>query len=206
MAFAERGAQIASPAQGSCVASSNLLKGASDYRHGSATTLTLFSDAHRPAEVAFGADSVVLVNPCDGRIWQRSRKAAGFFSKVRDLHRWVALNGVRHERLRSIKDACVVAFLFMILSGLVIWFPRKLTWQHLRPAVLFRRGLRSRAREWNWHNVFSFLDGRAACGDRSIRHPHGASLGERSLYRVTGDHLPAERAEAELKRAAGSRS
>jgi uncharacterized iron-regulated membrane protein len=68
VAFAERSAQIASPSQASCVAPSDLLKNASAYRHGSATALTLFFDPHRPAEVAFGADSVVLVNTCDGRV------------------------------------------------------------------------------------------------------------------------------------------
>ncbi len=202
VAFAERSAHITSPTQGSCVAPSDLLKNASEYRHGTATTLTLFSDAHRPAEVAFGTDSVVLVNPCDGQIiGNGAGKLRGFFSSVRDLHRWVALNGVRHERLRSIKDACVIAFLFMILSGLVLWFPRKLKWQHLRPAVLFRGGLRGRAREWNWHNIFGFwmavpLSVIALSGI-IMAYPWANAL----LYRAAGDHLPTERAEAEPKRA-----
>lgn len=113
----------------------------------------------------------------------------------------MALNGVRHERLRSIKDACVVAFLFMILSGLVLWFPRKLTWQHLRPAVLFRQDLRGRAREWNWHNVFGFwmavpLSVIALSGI-IMAYPWANAL----LYRAAGDHPPAERAEVEPRRA-----
>lgn len=202
VAFAERNARISSPSLVSCVAPSDLLKSASEYRHDSATSLTLFSDPHRPAEVAFGADSVVLVNACDGRvIGNGAGKLRGFFSSVRDLHRWVAFNGVRHERLRSIKDACVVAFLFMILSGLVIWFPRKLTWQHLRPAMLFRRGLRGRAREWNWHNVFGFWMAFPltviALSGTIMAYPWANAL----LYRAAGDHLPAARAEAEPKRA-----
>jgi uncharacterized iron-regulated membrane protein len=202
IAFAERGAQIASPTRGSCVAPSDLLKSASEYRHGSATTLTLFSNPHRPAEVAFGADSVVLVNTCDGRvIGNGAGKLRSFFSNVRDLHRWIALNGVRHERLRSIKDACVVAFLFMILSGLVIWLPRKMTWQHFRPAVWFRQDLRGRAREWNWHNVFGLWMAiplaLIALSGAIMAYPWANAL----LYRVAGDHPPAERAEAEPRRA-----
>ena len=202
VAFAEKSIQITSPTQGSCVAPSDLLKNASDYRHGSATALALFSDPHRPAEVSFGSDSVVLVNSCDGRvIGNGAERLRGFFSGVKDLHRWVALNGVRHEQLRSIKDACVVAFVFMILSGLVIWFPRKLTWQYLRPAVIFRRDLRGRAREWNWHNVFGFwMAGPLAVIALSgtiMAYPWANAL----LYRVAGDHLPTERAETEPKRA-----
>ena len=202
VAFAERGTQITSITQGLCVAPSDLLKNASEYRHGAATTLTLFSDPHRPSEVAFGTDSVVLVNACDGRvIGNGAGKLRGFFSSVRDLHRWVALNGVRHERLRSLKDACVIAFLFMILSGLVIWFPRKQTWQHIRPAVLFRQGLRGRAREWNWHNVFGFWMAVPlaviALSGIIMAYPWANAL----LYRVAGDHPPAERVAAEPKRA-----
>lgn len=201
VAFAESSEQIISASQATCVAPSDLLKNASEYHHGSATTLTLFSDVHRPAEVAFGADSVVLVNTCDGRIiGDGAGKLRRFFSSVRDLHRWVALNGVRHERLRNIKDACVVAFLFMILSGLVLWFPRELTWQHLRPAVLFRGGLRGRAREWNWHNVVGFWMAvpllAIALSGIIMAYPWANVL----LFRAAGDHLPAERAEVEPKR------
>jgi uncharacterized iron-regulated membrane protein len=202
VAFAERSAQIISPRLTSCVAPSDLLKNASEYRHRSATALTLFSDAHRPAEVAFGADSVVLINRCDGRIiGNGAGELRGFFTSVRDPHRWVALNGVRHERLRSIKNVCVVAFLFMILSGLLLWFPRKLTWRHLRPAVLLQGDQRGRAREWNWHNVFGFwmaipLLGISLSGI-IMAYPWANAL----LYRAAGDHLSAERAEVGPKRA-----
>ncbi|WP_429632448.1 PepSY domain-containing protein [Tunturiibacter psychrotolerans] len=80
IAFAERSIQLTSPTQGSCVAPSDLLKNASDYWHGSATALALFSDPHRPTEVSFGSDSVVLVNSCDGRvIGNGCRKTAWFF-------------------------------------------------------------------------------------------------------------------------------
>jgi uncharacterized iron-regulated membrane protein len=202
VAFAEKGVQITSPTQGRCVAPSDVLKNASDYRHAPATSLTLFSDPHRPGEIAFGPDSVVLVNTCDGRVLGNGAgKLRGFFSSVRDLHRWVALNGVRHDRLRSIKDACVLAFLFIIVSGLVIWFPRKLTWQHVGPAVFFRRGLFGRAREWNWHNVFGFWMAVPlvviALSGTIMAYPWANAL----LYRAAGDHLPTERAETEPKRA-----
>jgi uncharacterized iron-regulated membrane protein len=202
VAFAERGVQITSPSQGPCVAPSDLLKNAADYRNAPATSLTLFSDPHRPGEVAFGPDSVVLVNTCDGRvIGNGAGKLRGFFARVRDLHRWVAFKGVRHERLRSIKDACVLAFLFMILSGLILWFPSKLTWQHLRPAVWFRRDLFGRAREWNWHNVFGFWMAAPlaviALSGTIMAYPWANAL----LYRTAGDHLPTERADSEPKRA-----
>ena len=202
VAYAEKGLQISSPVQGPCVAPSDLLKNASNFRLGSPASLTLFSNPHRPGEVAFGNDSVVLVDACDGRVLGNGAgKLRSFFSSDRDLHRWVAIGGVRHERLRSIKDACVLAFLFMILSGLVIWFPRKLTWQHLRPAVFFRRSLGGRAREWNWHNVFGFWMAIPlaviALSGIVMAYPWANAL----LFRAAGDHLPAQRAQGERRRA-----
>ncbi|HVZ84507.1 MAG TPA: PepSY-associated TM helix domain-containing protein [Terracidiphilus sp.] len=155
VAWAERDMQIAAPPAGPCVAPSTLLTHAAAYAHAMPTGLTLYADPHRPAEIAFGQDGVVLAAACDGHvIGKGAAKLRGFFQSVRDLHRWIAWDGVRHETLRHIKNACVLVFVLLIVSGLVLWVPRRVAWQHLRPALWFRGGLRGRAREWNWHNVF----------------------------------------------------
>lgn len=201
IARAERHSLILSPAQGLCVAPSTLLKNAADFQHAAPTSLTLFSDVHQPAEVAFGAAGVVLMNSCSGQIiGPAANKLRNFFQATRDLHRWVALNGVRHETLRHIKNAAVLAFLFLIFSGLVIWFPRKFTWQHLRPAVFFRGQLKGRAREWNWHNVFGFWMAlplaAIALSGLIMAYPWANAL----LYRAAGSTPPPERTELEPRR------
>jgi uncharacterized iron-regulated membrane protein len=155
--WAERDAYISTPQPAPCVAPSTLLKNATSYEHRSPVSLTFYSDPHRPVEIAFGPSSLVLVNGCDGHlIGNGAGKLRGFFLSVRELHRAVTLNGVRHENLRQFKNVCVLAFLFLIVSGLILWFPRKVNWRHLRPSIFFRNSLRGRARDWNWHNVFGF--------------------------------------------------
>lgn len=199
--WAERGARIASPATAECVAPSVLLQSAANYAHGTPTTLTLYSDNHRPAEIAFGADSVVLAESCDGHvIGNGAGKLRGFFQAVRDLHRWVALNGVRHETLRQIKNICVVAFVFLIVSGTVLWFPRKFAWQHVRPTLFFRAKLRGRARDWNWHMVCGFWMSVPLLVIALSGIVMAYGWANALLFRAAGSPPPPERAEAELRR------
>ncbi len=199
--WAERGSHITAPTSQTCVSPSTILTNAAHLQNSAPTGLTLYSDPHQPAEVVLGQDAVVLVNPCDGKvIGPGANRLRHFFQATRDLHRWVALRGVRHETLRQIKNAAVLGFLFLILSGLVIWFPRQLTWKHLRPAVLFRGGLHGRAREWNWHNVFGFWMSLPLAlitlSGIIMAYPWANNL----LYRAAGTPLPPDRAEMAPKR------
>jgi uncharacterized iron-regulated membrane protein len=199
--FAERNLRIAQPASpASCVAPSALLTAAGQLQHAAPTTLTLFADPHRPAEVAFGRDTLLLLNPCTGALLSdRAGRLRSFFLNVRDLHRWIALDGVRHETLRALKNAATLGFLFLLLSGLFIWLPRKLTWQHIKPTVLFRRRLHGRAREWNLHNIFGIwallpLLLIVTTG-LIMAYPWANAL----LFRAAGSPPPAQRGEPEGK-------
>jgi uncharacterized iron-regulated membrane protein len=73
-------------------------------------------------------------------------------SDVRAWHRWMAAEGESRTTWRLITGWSNVAFLFIVVSGLYLWFPRKWTWQHFRPVMVFT-GARGRARDFNWHNV-----------------------------------------------------
>ena len=37
-----------------------------------------------------------------------------------------------------------------------LWWPRQWTWRHVSAVMLFRGGLRGKARDFNWHNVIGF--------------------------------------------------
>jgi uncharacterized iron-regulated membrane protein len=72
---------------------------------------------------------------------------------VKDLHRWVAFGGSRHESLRAFKAAANLLFAFLILSGLILWIPRQWRAANVRAVSSIRTGVRGRAREWNLHHV-----------------------------------------------------
>src|SRR5688572_29797540 len=76
-----------------------------------------------------------------------------FMSDLRVWHRYLGVAGDNRPFAKSITGWSNFIFAFIVLSGLYLWFPRKWTWRHVRPVVLFKGGLRGKARDFNWHNT-----------------------------------------------------
>ena len=76
-----------------------------------------------------------------------------FMSNIRAWHRWLAVDGDRRPIARAITGWSNLLFLFIVASGIYLWFPRKWTWRQLRNVVWFNRAARGKARDFNWHNV-----------------------------------------------------
>ena len=120
----------------------------------SPTALTLYADPAEASVLALGRAGVVYVDPRSGRvIGEGSRRARGFFRGVEDWHRWLAATGEWRAAGRAVTGASTLAFLALTLSGPLLWWPRRWSRAALAPIALFRRGLRGRARDFNWHNV-----------------------------------------------------
>lgn len=122
---------------------------------GKVSNVTVRSDRFAPVAVAFGRELTLFVNPYTGQVLgSGARGVRGFFDANENLHRWLAMKGEGRDRGKAITGASNMAFLFIVLSGLVIWIPRRPTRTAFGNAMLFRRGLRGRARDFNWHHVF----------------------------------------------------
>ncbi len=76
-----------------------------------------------------------------------------FMSDLRVWHRYLGVAGDNRPLAKSITGWSNFIFAFIVLSGLYLWFPRQWTWRKVRPVVLFKAGLRGKARDFNWHNV-----------------------------------------------------
>jgi len=75
---------------------------------------------YRPKE---GRGSTYLVNPYTGEVLGNSKaKGSEFFMTVFRLHRWLLLDT---EVGRPIVGVSTIIFFFIIISGWVIWFPKK---------------------------------------------------------------------------------
>jgi len=82
---------------------------------------------------------------------------AAFFSALRRWHRYVgAAAAEARARGKAVSGAANVAFLFIIASGLYLWFPRRATWNALRAVLVPGAGLTGKARDFNWHHVAGF--------------------------------------------------
>jgi uncharacterized iron-regulated membrane protein len=66
------------------------------------------------------------------------------------------MSGESRPTGRAITGASNALFLFIVLSGFYLWFPRKWNWAQFRNVMWFKRRLPSKARDFNWHNVIGF--------------------------------------------------
>ena len=158
------------------------------------TTLVLHSDPGAPVEAAYGRERIVLLNPYTGAmLGEASKQSREFFSVVKRWHRSLGAQGENRAMGRAFTDACNLAFLFIVISGPILWWPKKWTWSRVKPVVLFRREVDGRARDWNWHNVIGVW-----CAiPLFIIVLSGVIMSYRwandALYRITGNEPPAPR-------------
>lgn len=119
--------------------------------------VTLQNEKTAAVSIALGRDGQIFVDPYTGEITGEGAKGwRGFFRVVEDAHRWLALTGSGRNTGKTINDACNLIFLFLAISGVYIWFPRRLSWRHFKAAMTLRWKVKGRARDFNWHTVIGF--------------------------------------------------
>jgi uncharacterized iron-regulated membrane protein len=115
-----------------------------------ATDVRLWSDATANVAVGFGKEKgYVYLNPYSGAVAGRDSKTHAFLYQVELWHRWIASKKI----WKPVVDAVSLAFAFMILSGLYLWWPRRWTRAALRAVSVPNLKLAGKARDWNWHNA-----------------------------------------------------
>lgn len=120
------------------------------------TTLTEYADARAPLWIAAGPRTFYL-NPYTAEILGPGpTKARAFFARTIEWHRWLGRAGQGRDTAKKITGACNLAFLFLVTSGFYLWLPRSWTTAQLRAVTWFKRGVRGRARDFNWHNTIGF--------------------------------------------------
>jgi uncharacterized iron-regulated membrane protein len=121
------------------------------------TTITYEDDPRAAVAVALGTQGMAFVNPYTGDVLGTgSARMRSVYRSVTTWHRYLGVEGERRPAARAITGACNAAFLVLALTGLVLWWPRQLTWKHVGAVTFFRRGLRGKARDFNWHNTIGF--------------------------------------------------
>lgn len=166
--------------------------GQSPERH--ATGLTVFKDEEEAWLLRFGRAGAVYVDPFTGTTREMQSDAAHDFLHVMvDWHRWLGMSGEGRAVGRAITGACNLAFLFLVVSGFYLWFPRRWSWKALRPLLWFVGKSRGRARDWNWHNVIGFWNAPVlivlVATAVVISYPWASNL----VYRLAGEEPPPPR-------------
>lgn len=118
------------------------------------TAITLRSDADAAVALAAGPRTLYADRYSGAVVGEASRGGVrAFMSMLRAWHRWFGVEGDGRTFARAITGWSNFIFLFIVVSGAYLWFPRKWAWTQVRNVVLFNRRARGRARDFNWHNV-----------------------------------------------------
>ena len=120
-------------------------------------SVALSSDPREPAVFELGDGAAVHVDRFTGeRRGGGDTRTGRFLRGVMYFHRWFALEGEYRIVGRTIMATANLGFLFLLVSGVYLWWPSRRGRAAWRRALWFRRGLRGRARDFNWHNVIGF--------------------------------------------------
>ncbi len=157
------------------------------------SSITVNADATTPVAIGLAGGRTLFVNPYTGEIFgEGSKSVRGFFRTVTDWHRWLGASNESRTTGRAITGACNLAFLFLVMSGFYLWFPRHLTWAQVKKVLWFRRGLVSKARDFNWHNVMGFWSAIplfiVVLSGVVISYTWAGNL----VYRLVGENPPAQ--------------
>ena len=124
---------------------------------GRPTAITWRADPNAPVTVAFGREGSRFLNAYTGQVVSDGApRVRAFFTSLRDWHRWLGQVGDARDAGRAITGAANLGFLFLVVSGFYLWWPRNWTRQTFRAVLWFRGGLSGKARDFNWHHAIGF--------------------------------------------------
>lgn len=203
VAWADRGFQSIQGAGGGRLAVDTLIENVRQAEGAAPATLTVHADPKAAAEASYGREKTVFVDVYTGAVLgEGSRHVRQFFRVVTDWHRWLGRQGESRATSRTVTGASNLVFLFLVLSGMYLWLPRKWSWPNVRAVLLFRGGLSGKALDFNWHNVVGIWSAIPlffiVLGGVMISFPWATNL----LYKATGTAPPT--APARQQPSAGS--
>jgi uncharacterized iron-regulated membrane protein/flavodoxin len=120
------------------------------------TGVVLRNEPTASVAVNFGREGANYVNPYTGAVLGEESKLHDWFHEVIEWHRWLGTEGEGRATARAITGACNLAFFWLAVTGVYLWWPRSWHWRGLKSSLLFNLHLRGKARDWNWHNVIGF--------------------------------------------------
>lgn len=115
--------------------------------------VTVWSDPTASIAVSFGKEGGNLyLDPYSGAVLGKDSRMHDILYVVEEWHRWFAARDFG----RPVTGAANLFFLFLVISGLYLWFPRRRNWAAFKAVTVPKLGPKGRARDWNWHNAAGF--------------------------------------------------
>ncbi|MES2657233.1 MAG: PepSY-associated TM helix domain-containing protein [Verrucomicrobiota bacterium] len=121
------------------------------------TALGFERDASKPVFYQYGKEKTVFADPRTGEsLGNGNTTVRGFFKFILSWHRWLGREGASQATGKALIGIGNLLFLFLLVSGIFLWFPKRWTRSGVKAITLVQKRLKGRARDWNWHNAFGF--------------------------------------------------
>lgn len=118
------------------------------------TGVTIKADPAAPVTVAVGQRTFFVDRYSGAVVGESSRTGVrATMASIREWHRYLAVSGEGRPVAKAITGWSNFVFLFIVMSGIYLWFPRQWTAIRLKAVGIMNFGLRGRARDFNWHNA-----------------------------------------------------
>ena len=115
--------------------------------------MTIGSSPDAPVAFAVPQRTLYVDAYTGAALGEGSQTMRRIMADLRAWHRWIAVEGSGRPAARAVTGWANVVFLFIVVSGFYLWFPRKWTWSQVKTVTLFKGSLKGKARDFNWHNV-----------------------------------------------------
>jgi uncharacterized iron-regulated membrane protein len=119
------------------------------------TSMTIPRDSMAPIALGLESRQSIYADPYTGRVIGADGAMRAFMTWSMRWHRSLAMSAATRDPVGAqITGASNLLFLFMVLSGIVLWWPKQMTKRAFRAVAFFSPRAKGRARDWNWHHVF----------------------------------------------------
>jgi uncharacterized iron-regulated membrane protein len=153
--------------------------------------VTISADREAPVSIS-APPRTLYADAYTGRLLGEGNQGVRrFMTSVRAWHRWIGVSGEGRSLARAVTGWSNLLFLLLVMSGLYLWFPRRWTWQRVRPVIWFSRTATSRARDFNWHNTIGAWSAVPLFIVVLTALPMSFPWANELLYRAVGEQPPA---------------
>lgn len=146
--------RFVTPQEATFKAPSILLKTVTTLHPDATPDMVVYHKENRPATVYIerrGIPYLVHLNPYSGEITHLQNLDTDFFMVVERLHRFLLLP---EEIGKQVTGVATFIFLTMLITGLILWWPKK--WKNASQNFKVKWGARWRRKNYDWHRVTGF--------------------------------------------------
>ena len=129
-------------------------------KEGTISSITVSEDALEPYEFRVKTSeqdrrgTLFFVDPYTGA-YQKTQKSSadGFFMTMFRMHRWLLMDS---KIGRPIVGFATIFFLFISITGVIMWFPKKMKWKSFKPGLKIKTSANWKRINHDLHNTLGF--------------------------------------------------